>query len=496
MNTAAPLQNTVAKQKQWSNSGNAGLLLQRKCACGSSTSSLTDECEECKSKKQLGLQKKLKIGEPGDVYEQEADRVASSVIRSANSHISNHSLPQVRRFSEGETEGGDAPPIVHDVLSSPGQSLDPSARSFFEPRFGYDFSQVRVHAGSKAAESAGAMGALAYTVGQNVVFGAGRYAPQTEKGRSLLAHELTHVVQQRGGGLRIQRSLAGCQDLLANPSVVSLISGTLVHRIIGTHFQKTVAGARQVVIPGASAGSLRSQAICGGDDPIIYPQIVGGMAGAGFPDLARITTGGILQVAEIKPAALPCLVDGEEQLLRYIDQGNASDMAQTAWRASLGVSVVSPILENTYTPPDFQVSVPGIGTAKLRAAWCTPGLLAYTVNVSGQPFVFVPVPKSKRVEERDRLRREAASWAPAVAVGVASVAAAIAGRALWRHFWRVVVQRFAIRGAIALSLSVADGPLPFGELISLGLAAVTVVQIVGAWDDIWREADRIAAMEA
>src|SRR5712691_7910193 len=88
------------------------------------------------------------------------------------------------------------PPIVHDVLSSPGQSLDAGTRAFMEPRFGHDFSQVRVHTDARAAESARAVNALAYAVGHDVVFGTGQYTPGTSEGQRLLAHELTHVVQQ------------------------------------------------------------------------------------------------------------------------------------------------------------------------------------------------------------------------------------------------------------------------------------------------------------
>lgn len=91
-----------------------------------------------------------------------------------------------------------APSIVHDVLRSPGQPLETSTKTFMEPRFGRDFSTVRVHTDAKAAESARAVNALAYTVGQDVVFGAGQYAPGTSEGKKLMAHELMHVVQQRG----------------------------------------------------------------------------------------------------------------------------------------------------------------------------------------------------------------------------------------------------------------------------------------------------------
>ncbi|MGH9508475.1 MAG: eCIS core domain-containing protein [Terriglobales bacterium] len=86
---------------------------------------------------------------------------------------------------------------MHEVLGSPGQPLDPATRAFFEPRFGHDFSHVRVHTDAHAADSARAVNALAYTVGRNIAFGAGQYLPTTSVGKHLLAHELTHVVQQR-----------------------------------------------------------------------------------------------------------------------------------------------------------------------------------------------------------------------------------------------------------------------------------------------------------
>ncbi len=88
------------------------------------------------------------------------------------------------------------PPIVHEVLGSPGQPLDTATRAFMEPRFGHDFSRVRVHADARAAESARAMSAQAFTVGRDIVFGGDRYNPRTSLGQRLLAHELTHTLQQ------------------------------------------------------------------------------------------------------------------------------------------------------------------------------------------------------------------------------------------------------------------------------------------------------------
>lgn len=90
--------------------------------------------------------------------------------------------------------------IVQEVLRSPGQPLDAQTRGYFQPRFGYDFSRVRVHVGDRASNSAAALGASAYTFGQQVVFGPGRFDPVSSTGRRLIAHELAHTIQQRGSG--------------------------------------------------------------------------------------------------------------------------------------------------------------------------------------------------------------------------------------------------------------------------------------------------------
>ncbi|MFN0034200.1 MAG: DUF4157 domain-containing protein, partial [Saprospiraceae bacterium] len=126
-----------------------------------------------------------------------------------------------------ETNGGDAsgkaaPSIVSDVLSSGGgQAMDGGTRQFMESRFGQDFSSVRIHTGSRAAESAGAIQAKAYTSGRDVVFGAGEYQPGSESGRRLLAHELVHVGQQGGGVQRmvIPRNVTCHQTGLRNPDL-------------------------------------------------------------------------------------------------------------------------------------------------------------------------------------------------------------------------------------------------------------------------------------
>lgn len=123
---------------------------------------------------------------------------------------------------------------VSEILSTTGAPLDPSARAFMEPRFGHDFSQVRVHTDPRAAESAREMKANAYTVGDHIVFGA-RYAPGTAQGHRLLAHELTHVVQQGVGGpsgphfSKILSERSDPSEIEAEASAERIMSGGPVH---------------------------------------------------------------------------------------------------------------------------------------------------------------------------------------------------------------------------------------------------------------------------
>jgi hypothetical protein len=190
---------------------NHGGFLQRKCTCGGS-SGLTGSCSDCEKKKLLGqpLQTKLRINEPGDEYEQEADRVAEQVMRMAEparetNRPKTATATLVRRKVNANSAGvATPPPLVHDVLASPGQPLDAATRTFFEPRFGHDFSQVRVHSDGHAADSAQAVAAHAYTVGEHMGFATGRFNPGTREGRRLLAHELSHVVQGFGTSGRTQ----------------------------------------------------------------------------------------------------------------------------------------------------------------------------------------------------------------------------------------------------------------------------------------------------
>ena len=167
------------------------------------------------------LQGKLRVSTPGNICEEEADRVSERVMRmpeplqracpmSQTDQGREHERLQTNRVEVGTAAQISAPPIVHEVLRSPGQPLDPGTRAFMEPRFGHDFGAVRVHTDAAAAASSHELGARAYTVGRHIAFGAGQFLPVTTVGQRLLAHELVHTIQQAGSeaiGPVVQRAM-------------------------------------------------------------------------------------------------------------------------------------------------------------------------------------------------------------------------------------------------------------------------------------------------
>ena len=288
----------------------------------------------------VALQAKLIVGTVDDPLEREADAVADQTMRMADPAFSlTRGSPTVSRKctaceeEEGKTlqtkpigpakpAGGEAPSIVHDVMGSPGQPLDPAARSFFEPRFGFDFSAVRIHTGSRATESARTVSAQAYTVGVNIAFADGYYVPNTESGRHLLAHELAHVVQQSRTSVasgvsarfglssatrQLQRAYvedgaAGC-GVCESPQE----SGRRAHRII----QGTFLGGG--VLIGQPLRTLMAEV------GIANPESPSG----GILDLARIISSPsppfetMIEIGEIKPFNAKGVKDGVRDLNEY-----------------------------------------------------------------------------------------------------------------------------------------------------------------------------------
>jgi hypothetical protein len=166
------------------------------------------------------LQAKLRIGQPGDKYEQEADRVAEEVMRMPGQAVQlkpgfpftkgssckeKEEIIQTKEVSGETTQSSQALESQIGNFRGGGQPLPESVSAFFEPRLGYDFSRVRVHTGGDAGRSARDLNAAAYTVGNEIVFAAGRFSPGTHEGQQLLAHELVHTIQQGGSDAVIQR---------------------------------------------------------------------------------------------------------------------------------------------------------------------------------------------------------------------------------------------------------------------------------------------------
>jgi len=146
-----------------------------------------------------GIQRKSTVNSPGDAYEREADQAADQVLRMAVPPPLHAERPSSSVVEAAADAGNALPGTEHG-----GEPLPKAVRSYFEPRFGHDFSQVRVHADRAAAHAAQGLQARAYTIGRNIVFGLGEYTPTSANGRQLLAHELAHVVQQ--GAARPSRS--------------------------------------------------------------------------------------------------------------------------------------------------------------------------------------------------------------------------------------------------------------------------------------------------
>jgi hypothetical protein len=336
-----------------------GGILQRKCACGGSITA-GGECEQCRKQR---LQRRA-LGPAPD----------------------------------------EAPPAVHEVVSSPGQPLDAMTRATMEPHFGRDFSEVRVHTDSKAAQSAQAVSAHAYTVGRHIVFGSDRYSPATPTGEALLRHELTHTIQQRGipagesisvaptdtpaereadqaaqgapvsprrlTGAQIQRApSAGCVSAMARPVPSDPATGIAVEQAIKAILTGRYGPGESLTLSDASAGPMRTGRNTATIPPQKFDINVGSLLGIGRPDLAyRSRTGRAMLLAEIKPANWDQLLAGEAQLLNYINKANQDPELRRVY------GVFSPM------GPGGRIRIPSrvnVGPRKFRVMWCGPGIIVY-----------------------------------------------------------------------------------------------------------------------
>ncbi len=354
-------------------------MVQRKCDCGAAAKS-GQKCQECEEKAKTGV---------------------------------------VQRSASGPESVGAVPSIVHEVLQRPGQPLDRQTRDFFEPRFGADFSGVRVHTDGRAAESARAVSAHAYTVGNDIVFGHGEYRPDTPSGKALLAHELTHTRQQSGfrtsratnlpdrisgndaaereaenaaqsvmSGMPLLVNMRSSHDVLQRDECDDFLTdavnnekqpqrgnqsrspspstfGRLVHKEVLKQFMGTPGAIKPRKIPTGSAAPYRDS-----------PQIFSDMAGDGTPDLkvfAQIGTE--IEIAEIKPASWVRRVDAEQQLKNYIEKANRDEVRdELRKRLKIEFSQFSPMDPSRYPAQSL-----GVGGKLVQLLWCGKGILLYAV---------------------------------------------------------------------------------------------------------------------
>ncbi|MET0391908.1 MAG: DUF4157 domain-containing protein [Chitinophagaceae bacterium] len=236
------------------------------------------------------IQPKLTINNPGDRYEQEADAMAATVMRMKDPVVQAKTdtglffkptpvalTPVQRKCAHCEEEEKKAQrkeinreePAADTGLESyigglngGGQSLPGEVRSFYEPRFGYDFSNVKVHTDTVAAKSAQSINALAYTSGNHIVFNNGQYSPQTDSGKRLLGHELTHVVQQ---GSHLQaKQIQRQADISQAPADLSCVTTTGPGHPAGIDFLFPISSASLTPGQSSDAAAFAASWIAGG----------------------------------------------------------------------------------------------------------------------------------------------------------------------------------------------------------------------------------------
>ena len=249
----------------------APLRQNRTARSGLAVAPSATTCVAVVTRTSFRIQSRLAVDVPGDLCEQEADRVSEQVLRAvdpqscgAHSRARGHPEGTEERSARSRSQAehahtdaaleGETPPIVREVLRSPGQALAAGTRAIMESRFGHDFGPVRVHTDSRARQSAQAVNARAYTVGRHIVFGTERYSPETDSGRLLLAHELAHVIQQRAARpIGTEHPIDGCPGHPVHGAArVTHVAHGLIQRvpfISNTEFKRLECEAKGVPCP-------------------------------------------------------------------------------------------------------------------------------------------------------------------------------------------------------------------------------------------------------
>ncbi|GAB4201508.1 MAG: hypothetical protein OHK0022_23610 [Roseiflexaceae bacterium] len=310
------------------------------------------------------VQASLRINAPGDSYEQQAEHMADLVMRMPadpeSSPAPADTGPQIQRAASGDIGGVETSPAVDasiaQMQSGGGNPLPASERSFFEGRFGHDFSQIRIHADSHAAETAQSLNARAFTVGTDIAFGPGEYQPGTSSGRHLLAHELTHTIQQTGGiaTKRIQRKVAPDeqQDEAAappEPAPGAIDTG----KAAASTEQAASPGAPAAPAPAPTAAAPASAPAAPALAPAAAPTATAPVPGA--PAVVALDAGAA-QAQPTATAAAPASTTGEQQASATLDEARRlhEQLAALAQGKAPAGQLVQRTPRSPDADPDFQ----------------------------------------------------------------------------------------------------------------------------------------------
>ena len=339
----------------------------------------------------------IPIASSWDPLEHEADRVANELTR--RSARPSAAFETVTRKTAAATPAQRlAPASVHATLKEAGRPLGATTRAFFEPRLGVGLGAVRIHDDALARASAAEMSAHAYTVGSHIAF-AGAYRDDNAAARTLLAHELVHVVQQSPGGRPLLQRAPSCRQLLGTGAqsgsrpAAGGVGERQVQEFLAAELRRfggAVTVERELPIPAGSATPLRTEGRRGRGDTVIDPQILE-RGGKGWADIAMLVVPPELEILEVKEADWGSLWFAEWQLQNYVDKGNeAIDEVELAWRARGHpldrIASLVPMPSTQYFPPDRGAT---IGGQRVALAWCGPGVIVFkSLDLSNKDVVY------------------------------------------------------------------------------------------------------------
>lgn len=406
------------------------------------------------------------------------------------------------------TAGGDIETFNRKTRSR-GKPLALETKQTMERGFSADFSGIRIHDDEKAASLADGLQADAFTAGQHIYFDTKTYKPGTTEGKKLLAHELTHSLQ---GVNHIARQTRSRAPRPSNHCGQTNNVSSLQHLIIQLWYQTWQAPLlREYEMPAdMRPGRRYSYPGEGGwadHEEMTASDVERVMSGSYTVYLADLVDPGTHEMWEIMHPS-----DGasqkRSQLNGYIARANlhcGTPAFQPGER--LGIQyipnpqrpllIVTPILggllQYRYGPEMERVPAVRRDIILERLLQSIRGQYSFVMPeelLNPAPVTpGVPVPAGSRAADPQAAEASRRALAVVAGVAVTGAGAAIIRRAAWRHFWRVVARRFAARGALAAFLSALDGPAPAGELLSAGMALVTIGEIISNWNSLWQSAE-------